>query len=684
MGEHYTAPPYGNYLPADMLAWLQDKAREGESWLKTQVSSNDFQAGKDIISGLRQGKNSNSLSRLHVPMIKRIVRDITSTLSNLRPLWGYSSDNPDLIEKVIINNKLLMSWYRTTAADRVIKEALQYAAVMGTGYVGPSWESQFWTHGRGDIVLKSYAPYEVLPYQLPKDNNLQRAYMVTIKQEHPINLVRAMFPTMALRIKADRQTPSGMKSFGRGFNSFLSPVLSRFGINMRKRDAGTEIFPMVDVYQSYIMDPSVNRTGKPIVMGEPETYWEYVVPSVGDLIPDGSGGSRIAGPDDCRLFPFRRLITWCDSCLIRDNTSPWWHGMVPVIPLCLDSWPWEALGYSTTRDLSTMDSSANGLRRAVDDSANARLRPALAYDDRTMSQALVEQLDTRVPGQAVGVDFTTSERPLRPILEATYYDVPQYIPDFIQELTELQKYIAGVADVTAIAKASQLPAADTVEKIMEASGPMVTDMSRNMEASLVHLGDMMKSMFMEFYRAKRRLQRLGPDGITLEDGDLFEPGSLIPSHMPNEDKLKPSAHTMIERAMMIRDSIFFCITPNSIHNITQLSRKLLLVQLMKAGLPIDPWTLAEAFDIPGFGPAPRGCTTVMERWVAWEKMKGELGAGVQAQVEKILMMAKLQMMSQMGGGMMGGGAPGGEPPSGEAQGEDSQEGTSPNPPTAQP
>jgi len=651
-----------------LLGWLQEAVREGETFIRNQTAATDFQKAKDIIAGISQNKINKSLSNININMEKRLIRDIVATMSNLRPLWGYSTDNEELEDNSVVLNKLLMSWYQTTFADRKIKKALQYAGAFGTAFIGPDWKSDFWTRGRGDIVLKVWSPENVLPIQLPEDHDVQRAYGVTLKEEVPINLARATFPTMANKIVPDRQSPSGLKKGIGKLSSFLSPVLNRFGVDQKSRKSLDTVFPTVDIYQTYIMDLSVNEGPDVMCMGEPGTNWYYEVPVLGSMIPDGTNTAgetlfRKATVEDAMIYPFRRLITWCNSGILRDGPSFWWHGKVPIVKLCMDIWAWEFLGYSMTRDLDSIQQSSNSLRRAMDDSAGARLRPALMFDDKSMSQSLVESVDTRVPGQAVGVDFSAGERPMRPLLEAAYYDTPAWIPEMLNSNDEFMKYLSGVNDFSAIAKARQLPSSDTVEKIMEMAGPLVTDISREMEAALGELGEMLKCMFFQFYTAERRLQILGPDGITEQDNEYFKPASLVPSHLPNENRAAPPKSSNRERAKKYMDSFFFKITPNSLHQITQLTRKLLYIQLQKAGIPIDPWTMAEVMDLPNFGPPPEGTKNIMERWTAWERIKGELSAHIAANAQEI--QAASQLKSAIGAqGVVqalgsGGGNPGG-------------------------
>ena len=668
------------------IGWLKEAVREGETFIRNQTAFPDFERAKNIIAGIHEAKVPQQLSKITVNLEKRLIRDVVATMSNLRPLWGYQTDNPSQDKQAEILNHLLINWYQTTFADRAIKDALQYAGVFGTGWLGVDWKSDFWTRGRGDIVLKAYSPEDVLPTQLPKDKNIQRAYAVTIREEVPINLARAMFPTFANKMVADRQAPSGLRRGIGKMASFLSPVLNRFAADQKSRKAIDSVFPVIDIFQTYILDLSVNEGPDPRMMGEAGTYWNYRVPVLGSPVQDGNKGAfHPASPEEASLYPFRRLVTWCNSCIMRDGPSYWWHGMVPLTQFTFDRWAWEFLGYSMTRDSHTIQDSNDSLRRAMDDSANARLRPPLQYDDRTISKSLMESLDSRQPGQAVGVDMTLAEQPIRPIFPPAYYDIPQIIPALVTSNEEMMKYLLGVQDYTALAKARQIPASDTIEKIMEMAGPMVE------ESSLGQMGHMIKCLFFEFYTAGRRMQILGEKGLTKEDMEYFDPANLIPSHLPQENPDIPSFYSTIQRARKHMDSFFFNITPNSLHNITQMSRKLLYIQIQKAGVPIDPWTLAEVLDIPNFGRPPEGANTVFEKWVAFEKIKGELTGEIQAKEimaneQLMIQLKQAALQAQITGGLGGaaggappgqGGPPGGGPPSSPSGGGPPSVGPSP-------
>jgi hypothetical protein len=296
--------------------------------------------------------------------------------------------------------------------------------------------------------------------------------------------------------------------------------------------------------------------------------------------------------------------------------------------------------------------------RAMQDRIQVALDPPQAYDKNAVSKTDAERLDTRRPRQRLGINMQMNEKPFVPLLPAEYLQVPTAGMEMNKEYDEIMDHQIGIRDIAGFAKARMGGSADAMEKFLELAGPIIKDISRGMERSVRDLYEMVKSGFFQYYTAPRRVQMLGEDGITEQDFD-YEPGSMIPSHLPGEDQNAPSQKTMLERARYYSQNFYFHITPYSLHNITQMTQKLLFLQLYRAGFPIDPWSVAEAVQIPNFGPPPRGTSSVMERWVAWEDMK----------MERAVEQAKLA--AQVGGGVgpkgghqgSGGRAPtGGAPP----------------------
>ena len=130
---------------------------------------------------------------------------------------------------------------------------------------------------------------------------------------------------------------------------------------------GVTTAPEVDLYYTYINDPSLNESGMELhsdqfTVTDNEhktvgTTWEYTVPPLGSQIPTGrmiagyepqlgvdqqaqdvvnttatlTPETRMAGRQDAKMYPLRRLIIWCRSAVLYDGPSHYLHGMVPAI-----------------------------------------------------------------------------------------------------------------------------------------------------------------------------------------------------------------------------------------------------------------------------------------------------------------------------------------------------------------
>jgi hypothetical protein len=214
----------------------------------------------------------------------------------------------------------------------------------------------------------------------------------------------------------------------------------------------------------------------------------------------------------------------------------------------------------------------------------------------------------------------------------------------------------GVRDAMSLVKSRMAGSMDEMEKVLEALGPIIEDISRSMEPPMRDLGVMVKYLILQYYTTPRIMQIVGPDGVTPEIFD-YDPAKLIPSHLPGENVDAPSASNAIQRARNFADNLRFFIMPNSLHEITQMTMKLGLIQLKKAGVMIDSQTIAEAWNIPSYGRIPGN--TVLERWKAEQEMQIEFAARMKEVGEAV-------GLAPPGGAEPGKPNPEGRPPSGNA------------------
>jgi len=625
------------------VGWLKETVQDAEVYLKSQRNYRDIDKSIDILSGHGNDRLPKGMSTVHLNMVGRDFKEAVAVLANMRPMWGYKTDNSEFRDLATILDKMLLSWYLNTFADRSIRQAIQYAMGATKGWICPQWKSDFWVTGRGDIKLNVKGPRDVLPFQIGSDHDIQAAYAVTIRDEVPFAKAIATYPTKLDILSPTRSTPTWMRKGIRRVQKFLSPVLNQFGPG-RGGDNDEALFPTIDIYRTYVMDLTYNDGSEPITMGIDGTSWSYTVPpkdsdiATGEYV-NGQQLYRKATLEDSLIYPLRRLIIWTENGTLYDDTATDWHGKVPAIPFDMNDLPWDFLNRSLPSEGASVQESNTNLMRAIDDSANCRLDPAMAYDENMMSEALMQRLNLRKPGQRLKVNMQMGDG-AKPLLPPGYYDVPSWITQYVDGMWEKMHYVMGTRDIAGLAK-SKILSGDTLEKAVELAGPIITDMSRGMERSMRELGEMWKALAMQYYNLPRRVQILGQDGVTETDFD-YDPGSMIPSHLPDEfalikkgamSKNTPSRANIVQRAKAHINSVYFHVTPNSLHQITQLTRKMLYLQLWKGQFPIDPITMAEVLDIPNFGDAALLAKAidsehtpkdVLGRWIAWRELLSKL------------------------------------------------------------
>lgn len=669
MANYYLAPaPWSAKCTPDGLSgWAREAVQSGLAYLKSQPSYPFIADATKLVNGEVESGAGGNLSDAKTEMTYRNLKELIAAQTNIRIIPSFKTEIGDFSHQQTVLNKSWMAWQSMTFADRSIRRVMQYAMATGTGYAGVRWDSDYWRQGKGDLVIDAHGPLDVMPIGIPHSHILKKSYAVILKVKTPYHEVVRAHPTYADKIKptSDDKSRGGVVAEA---VKLASAVLRRFGPNSGA-DEEPAPWGTTDVYYIYISDVSINETGRPLLMGKPGTSWSYTVPSLGDPIPagmlDGKVVTREAEPDDCRLYPSLRLLKCVgnDELIVNPDptqqVNPYWSGL-PLVQFRADDWPWMFTGMPLTRGGQNIERANIGIFRGMIDAINARLSPGRVYDRNTLSDSLAGSIDPRIPNQIVGLDMTYGGEQLKPMLPAEYYNVPPHFMQFMEQNEGRMKYQMGVADATAMARARQLPSGDSVEKLLEAMGPLIKDQTRNMEAGIRDLGNIWKDQFFQFYTARRRMQILGEQGLVKEDFE-FEPGKLTPEDGIPGQRPKMDA---FDRARLFATNFSFTVEPYSLHEMNSVTRKLFYLQLLRAGFPIDWWTLANVFDIKDFGPKPKKqndetgeeseVETVLERWITQKEME-------------VRFQAALQQSAGQGGGAPGG-APGGgagRPPTGQ-------------------
>lgn len=635
----YEIPAFGG--TGDKLhGWLIEAVSEGENWLRAQKPASEWNNIMEVLGPLYNGSGPGAVgqSQTGYNRVRREFREIVATLSNFRHAGEFNTTDDDaeeMFDRAHMLSNLDEHWWRVSFAQLAIRNAVMYAVGKGTGYLYQDWDKSAWGPNRGDVRLRDWDPNDVTFIQLPKSHDLQQAYVVLIREELPLMLAKRMYANNAVfakNLRADRDSPGWIQKGLNRVQQFISPALRVAG-SIRKENTS---YPTVDIWHAYTMDGSINEKSDPVKMGANGTNWSYTVPALGDPIPQGiinpATGQQFtlpATPEDCLLFPLRRLTIFARTGVAYDGSSPWWHGAVPLARIRFNDLPWEALGASQVGDARTIQDGIIQIMRSTEDSIAARLDPPAIYDDSRVDKAWAEGFNPRKAGVRAAADLSAGGSPIVFPVLPQQYDVPQSIPQFVKDQEERMDYVTCARDLVAIAKAGQIPSSDTLEKLLEMAGPIVQDMVQALVIPLTQLGEWRKAYYFQFYTKQRMLQIADPEGIEQMTDVKYIPELLVPAI---------SAETAAARSARVRaylGDFRYDVTESGITEINRMSRLLLYIQLSKSGaLPISWWTMAKAARVPNYGPPPSGTKTEFERVVAQKNIEAEQQVELMQELQK--------------------------------------------------
>lgn len=663
---NWQAPPFE--APDDIkLSFIKRAIDQGVKWNEDHVDQTSMQKAMDILAGKSGGDVSSKWSKFTTGDLKRGVTEIVETLSDIRPFWGYSTDAKAFEASANMLSKTAKAIYLECFVDRSLHDALQMAAATQCGFIVPWWTRDMFGMGEGQFEFKVLGQPDVLPIQLPRDRNYQRAYIVTLAIPYGIAEAHARFPEYQQFLK-----PFAKKKYGRTKGGEARRAYDQTRWKMHSLESQIEQY--TDVFYSYILDLRINygeideegkpvlddegnRVGAPLEMGQPGTSWHYTVPFVGQSITRFEGGRTVTRPateDDCRVYPYRRLIISCENALMYDGPGFDWHGMVPLIPFYFDKYAWG--------DANSLFDGTYPLQDAIDDLARSIYRVAMAKvrisksynmdittgdNQAKLTSRQAEGIDPFDTDQTWGVDGEMKEPVFKPPLPEWCYRVEEWIFKVIEVLQNSIMRQLGLDQIKALEKLRaniQDP-----EKLNEAEGPVVMGTSRSMEMGLRDMGNMVKFLILQYMTTNQVMQIVGAEGVPAEVFD-YSPEMVIPSHLPGEQTIRvergidgqemsipvESSADAYTRAKNFAKNVKYFITPHSLHYIAQNKYKLNLLAAMGKGLPIDPQTLATVFEVANWGHLDG--STVKERIFEWAKEQLTEKADI-AKLEKALGLA---------------------------------------------
>jgi hypothetical protein len=596
-------PPNIEQNDAQLLSWLDTALRSGLALLKREAAYQTVAESIAFLNGQQGGSiRPSALSRVTFNRLRKIVYEIVSSMTDVRPIWNYQTYNNKYKEQADVLNKLVRNWWRNSYADRRMQDALMYACAGGTGYLKVEWNP--WLPGGGNIDLIPLDPRDVLPINPAFNTSVQQWQGVAIRKTVALPSLRQRYPEKFYKYKAlskswfDPKVVGG--SHAGGTMEIVSPVLDKL---FSGRDPVTAGGSEVDLVHVFIRDDSMNTGLEPKLMGRPGTNWCYEVYPLGAVNPRTG---KVTTEEEAKLYPRGRLILCTPEGILEDIPNPYWHGLFPLIKFTLDPQPWSILGSSLVADGRSIQESLNEVLRGVEDAVKQWLRRTVVGNSAAIGKGMLNKIDSRISGQKLLINPSAGDG-------VKFIDgpqLPEYIMKYAQFLLDSLDDNSGVKGLRELAQLKQMPSADTIEKFLDAQSPLLRLRSAQMEQSLAELAEMAKVMIFQYYDAPRRVQILGADGITMEDFD-YDPNFLVPSLRVGDDGYRPEYDAMLttrsQRAEKHHRNFTFSVARNSFLNASHTQQKMFYLQLARMPTPmIDPWTLLEALDVPNLGPQPDG------------------------------------------------------------------------------
>lgn len=626
----------------NVLGWLREAVEEADGFLKGQFGYDKIQTTLDSVMGEKQDLRSSMLSSVNCNLTGKAFTDLCAGLTDVKPFFEYRTYNKRFEANTAIYSKLSTHCWTQRHMGLNFTGAIQYALAGGCSYFEPYWDSD-----DEDFRAEAWDPRDVLPIRPSTSPSIQDCYGVITRKAMTVNEARhrcaEVFkrPALAMLIQADRDgSLASSQQQGRAAH-LVDKLLGKWGSPFQQRLFGDKArrdiprVPTVDWYVGYFKDGSRNESSQPVHMGD----W-HSKPTAGCMDPSCLTGmglphavnnwSYVVEPGD-KLYPRKRMIVWVNglSDPIYDGPSPWWHGMFPYPKLSLDYTTWSWLGKSPMWDILPLNKFLNKMLRVGEDWAEQLARPMVIADKNSVSQHMLSKFDTRKAGAKLRINPVAGKGVQivpPPPLPADYWRFIEQAQTWINELS-------GFADLSKLASLNQIPSGDTIEKIMEGMSLSWRNRSRIIETFMVEFGTMMAYNFAQFYTLPRRLTILGAEGVTPQDFD-FDPGSLVPDFVHSDDfdengltsdALQRGPLPRLDRAQEFLRQFTFHIAPGSLLASSEIQRKLLYLQLSRAGL-IDIWSLLEVLGIPNVGLPPGGANTITDRLIA----QSELGVGMDA------------------------------------------------------
>lgn len=653
---------------SEKVAWVDEQIAEAEGWLEGQPSYKKLNRNLRVFDGIF---NDKTKSKLVTNELRYAVTKFVTTLAEVREIAAYGSDVKAYKQMAEMLTKVAKCVYLESDFPIQILKVLQYATVMGVGYLWPKVRTSEYGYGPREMTFDALGLLDVMPTQVPsRTNDVQDAYSVTVYDYMPIAEASGRFPLFQ----------GQLQTVGRNnYKSLIQAQRQDFAATWRYGHVGdvqSKSFGNLytEIRYTFVRDIRINKSGLEMQMGDPGTTWFYKVPFLGQSIfggiRNGQPYMRPAMVEDCRIYPGLRLLI-TSSGLDRplyDGTAFDWDPKIPIIQYTVDDVAWEPSGRSLVGDIASIQTTIRKHERLIDQAKSARKNPPLGYDADTNGGAKIEHMDIFEPDVRMGL-FGGQEptKAFQSILPDTV-NVESTDEWWLKYLSDKLLAQLGLNDVGNLANIKINMNSDDATKQIESIGPIGKGIAMRLEKSNKRVGERVKFLIPQWFDTCRLIEYVGEDSIAREMFD-YNPDDMVPSHLPDElvagnFPTTPSMYDKLTRAKWLVKKLRLISVPSMILKITAQAEQLKYLQLKRTpDCPVSWETTLTKLDVPN---VKQEMEKYFEEQQELTKRK-LIGMAMAAKEMKELGLQPPEEGGKGGGGKGGGGGlhGGGRPPSGQ-------------------
>lgn len=593
--ELYAPPAYVtrdgklNSIDKELIDWHVENLKKSQNYLRSQRGYKTADICMGILYGDEMVRLPSKLSSISIKKLRRQAREAIANASNIRPRWKTKTLKDKFADIAEIRNKLRDWWFYAQFVDRYLKEALQYAAGAGTGYL-MLWPEMDHCTGQFEVKPKSLSHKNVFPFHAGLDAKIDNLYGVSAWFEMPLPEAHEKWPEHIGIIRADRDVPSYFATRFEKVRKVWRGAADWFSNNKAKE--GFAPYPVADIFFCWVRDNSINETEYTLTMGDPNAHYSYKVPSLynDDGLPSTHPNGVKLTRKECRLFPYRRFMILTNYGVIYDGPPIWLTRRPPITAFKFEEIVGEFLGISLIRDGRSKERAITDIVRSMVDSIKGKQQPPIGIHPKLPAsiKGLLKTNTRMLQGEVFEYDTQILKDAMVALLPHEYYEIDRAAPELMKFLMEESDYEMGTADFTAWQRLKQLPASDTQESMLQNLGVLATDHERTIERSLLEMAEIFEDLAPQVYTTDRIITTLGADGISEHTWD-YEGNSLIPK--PDADDNRSFAQRLQEHMRMF--SLYA--SPHSIQERMSVTNKLTLAQLRKLDVPISDQKMYNTF-----------------------------------------------------------------------------------------